>query len=148
MSIRRRREIGSAVSGSVAAIVLAGGAIVHGLWARGSTWPVASREELADLVVGRRPMPGPLACATVSTALAGAAAVTAHSSMTGRSKPGRWTRAAATAVSGVLLVRGIGGAVVDAGNVAPEFRRWNRRLFSPLCVVLGLLVAAGRRSRP
>ncbi len=108
-------------------VALAGASALHGLWATGSAWPTSSPDELADLVVGRRPMPGPAACATVAAALAIAAAVSAS-----------------------LLVRGVGGIGADlagVGDAAPAFRRWNRRLYNPLCVTLAILVAVGRRSR-
>jgi hypothetical protein len=127
MSIRSSTEIIRSGAGSTAVVALAGASALHGLWATGSAWPTSSPDELADLVVGRRPMPGPAACATVAAALAIAAAVSAS-----------------------LLVRGVGGIGADlagVGDAAPAFRRWNRRLYNPLCVTLAILVAVGRRSR-
>jgi hypothetical protein len=137
--------------GSTAGAALAAAAAIHGLWATGSTWPAASTDELADLVVGRRPMPGPAACAVVAGALAVAAATTTLASTGTRAGSAPRTRAAATVVSAALLARGIAGAVTDVchiGEQTPEFRRWNRRLYNPLCVTLGVLAAAGRPSRP
>ncbi len=96
-------------------------------------------------------MPGPAACATVAAALAVAAGATA---CTTRRRPGRLTdhsRTMATVVSASLLVRGVGGIAADlAGKVdaTPAFRRWNRRLYNPLCVTLAILVAIASRSRP
>ncbi|MBA2556656.1 MAG: DUF3995 domain-containing protein [Chloroflexi bacterium] len=145
MSIRVRTET---LSGTIAASTLAVAAAVHVGWATGSTWPAASPDELADLVVGRRPMPGPVACATAALALTGAAVTTAMASTARR--PDARSRAGATMVSAALLARGIGGAVAEIGHLGqttPEFRRSNRRLYNPLCVVLGILVAASRRSR-
>lgn len=132
-------------------MALAGGAAIHGLWATGSTWPAASPDELADLVVGRRPMPGRIACSTVAAALTLAATSTALASTSMQVGSGRRRRAAATVVSAALLTRGVGGAVAEVGHLGkltPEFRRWNRRLYSPLCLVLGTFVAAARPSRP
>jgi len=150
MSMRYRTEIIRVTSGTIATVALAGGAAIHGVWAAGSTWPAASSGELADLVVGRRPMPGRAPCAMVAVALAGAAAATALTSTGDRAASARWSRAAATVVSSVLLARGVGGAVAESchiGQVTPEFRRWNRRLYSPLCLMLGILVAVARWSR-
>ncbi len=129
---------------------LAGASALHALWATGSSWPTTGSDELADLVVGRRPMPGRAACAAVAAALAVAAGATATA--TG-GRPGRLTdhsRTMATVVSASLLVRGVGGMAADLtgmGDATPTFRRWNRRLYSPLCVSLAILVAVGRRSR-
>ena len=129
---------------------LAGASALHARWATGSGWPTSSPDELADLVVGRRPMPGPAACATVAAALAVAAGATACAA---RGRPGRLThhsRTMASVVSALLLVRGVGGLAADlAGKVdaTPVFRRWNRRLYNPLCVTLAILVTVSRRSR-
>jgi hypothetical protein len=151
MSIRSRTEILPLGAGSTAAATLAGASALHALWATGSSWPASSPYELADLVVGRRPMPSAAACATVAAALAVAAVATA-SAAHGRS--GRLThhsRTMTSIVSASLLVRGVGGIAADlAGKVdaTPAFRQWNRRLYNPLCVTLAILVAVGRRSRP
>ena len=129
---------------------LAGASALHALWATGSSWPTSSPGELADLVVGRRPMPGPAACATVAAALAVAAGATA---CTTSGRPGRLTgpsHTMATVASAALLVRGVGGIAADlAGMVdaTPAFRRWNRRLYNPLCVTLAFLIATASRSR-
>jgi hypothetical protein len=148
MSIRSRTESLRVGGGVLAAATLAGAAGLHGLWAAGSTWPAVTADELADLVVGRRPMPGPVACAAVTGALTVAAVATATAS---RGRPGRLarpSRAVAAIVSGSLLARGMGGMVAEVvgiGEATPAFRRWNRRLYNPLCIALALLVAFGRR---
>jgi len=86
MSIPYRTESARIAAGLLSAAALAGAAALHGLWGAGSTWPTGSSDELADLVVGRRPMPGRAACASVAVLLAGAALVTAHATIgTGRS---------------------------------------------------------------
>jgi hypothetical protein len=96
-------------------------------------------------------MPGPAACVAVAGALAVAAGATARATS---GRPGRLTdhsRNMATLVSASLLVRGVGGIAVElagGGGSTPEFRRWNRRLYNPLCLTLAMLVAVGRRSRP
>lgn len=137
-------------AGSIAAAALASASALHAIWATGATWPRSSPDDLADLVVGQRPMPGPAACATVAGALAVASGATWRATI---GRPGRLTdhsRTVATVVSALLLVRGVGGIAIDlAGTIdsAPAFQRWNRRLYNPLCVTLAILVAASRRSR-
>ncbi len=151
MSILPRTEILRLGAGSTAVAALASASALHASWATGSTWPATNPDELADLVVGRRPMPGPAACATVAAGLAVAAGATACAA---RGRPGRLTdrsRTVASVVSTSLLVRGVGGIAVDLtgkGDATPAFRRWNRRLYNPLCVALAILVAVGRRRRP
>ncbi|MGF1667527.1 MAG: DUF3995 domain-containing protein [Acidimicrobiia bacterium] len=138
-------------AGSTAAVGLAAASALHARWATGSSWPRSSHDELADLVVGRRPMPGPAACVAVAGALAVAAGATTQATC---GRPGRLTdrsRTMATLVSAALLARGVGGIAAELagiGDSTPEFRRWNRRLYNPLCVTLGILVAIGRRSGP
>jgi hypothetical protein len=131
-------------------VALAGASALHALWASGSSWPTSSSDDLADLVVGRRPMPGPAACATVAAALAVAAGATACTTV---GRTGRLTdrsQTVATVVSASLLLRGAGGIATDLTGVVdatPAFRRWNRCLYNPLCVTLALLVAIAGRSR-
>jgi len=68
-------------------------------------------------------------------------------------RPGQLTdrsRAVATIVSAALLARSVGGVVADLAGVVdatPAFRRWNRRLYNPLCLTLAILVAVGRQGR-
>jgi len=149
MSIRNRTEIVRPLLGSTAAVALACAAAVHASWAAGSTWPRTTSDELADLVVGRRPMPGPVACSVVAAALGTASVATARASTTTRPGGAPRSRAVASVVAAAMLARGIGGVAADVchlGQQTSEFRRWNRRFYNPLCVSLGVLVAAGRRS--
>jgi len=145
-----RTEILRIGAGSTAAAVLGGASALHALWATGSGWPMTSPDELADLVVGRRPMPSPAACAAVAGALAVAAGMTARAAC---GRPGQLTdrsRAVATIVAAALLARSVGGVVADLAGVVdatPAFRRWNRRLYNPLCLTLAILVAVGRQGR-
>lgn len=151
MSILTRTEIVSLAAGSTAAATLAGASALHALWGTGSSWPLSSQDELADLVVGRRPMPGPAACTAVAAVLAVAAAATAGASYGGLGRFTHHSRRVTAVVSASLLARGAGGIaadLVDKVDATPPFRKWNRRLYNPLCITLALLVAVGRRSRP
>jgi hypothetical protein len=138
------------LAGLTAAVGLGLAGLIHGVWARGSTWPAQSQDELADLVVGQRPMPGPAACAAVATALGGAATATATAALAGSTGGPVVALAGRTAAvtGGALLLRGGGGLAVGSlglGTVTDTFRRWDLRLYSPLCLLLGALTLAGTR---
>lgn len=129
---------------------LLGLAALHGAWGLGSTAPFASHDELADAVLGRRAHPGqptgsvPIASAAACFAVAGALSV-ASSLVADRPRwPGRVRRLGLAVLSGTLLVRGVLGLAgrTDAlvpGSTSLRFRRNDRRLFAPTC----LLLAAG-----
>ena len=151
--------------------LLTGGALVaaaglHVAWAAGSTWPAGDRDALADLVVGSRPMPGPLPCAAVAAALLTAGHLVATSAGTVRPRPRRvprgWWPLGAAAVAAVLGARGAGGlaaavpglaerARARGWGVTEQFRRRDRVLYSPLCLALAVGAAdaaRGRRAEP
>lgn len=121
------------------------------MWAGGSSWPAADREQLADLVVGRRPFPGTGATSAVTVLLGAATAVTAVRSGLLPFPGGRSARpvsVSAKAVVATLVTRGAVGLVVTGlglGQATPEFRRWDLRLYSPGCLALGLAVALASR---
>ena len=132
---------------------LGAAAAVHFAWARGSTWPRETDDELADLVVGTRPMPPRQASAAVGVALTGAAvgvAVAGHSTRGG--PVGRIAGLAALITARVLRTRGLGGLGMAAAgtstsgvDAAEEFRVMDIRLYSPLCV--GLSIGAARAAK-
>ena len=135
---------------------LGAAAAVHFAWARGSTWPRENDDELADLVVGKRPMPPREASAAVGAALTGAAvgvAVAGHSTKGG--PLGRVAGLAAVITARVLRARGMGGlgmaaagASTSGADAAEEFRAMDVRIYSPLCIGLSLGAArAARRAR-
>lgn len=128
-------------------IGLGGASVVHGMWARGSSWPAADRDQLADLVVGTRPFPGRGPTWVVTALLGTAAAVTAARAdlvpFPGGSSA-RPVRVGSKLIAAALLARGTGGLVVSSfglGDSTPQFRRWDLALYSPLCLGLALSVA-------
>ena len=169
MTIRNRTERSSAraTAGVAATIGLAGAGALHALWASGSTWPAADAAELADVVVGRAregterrdgdtgPPPLPARAPTLAVAgLLGAASVLTAGASGLLPLPGRRSedlaRLGARVASGVLLARGTGGLVVSSTGLVPtteRFRRWNLRLYSPLCVGLGGAIVAATGGR-
>jgi len=133
------KDRGGRAARAVTALALGGAAALHAAWACGSTWPAADRDALADLVVGRRPFPSRRDTAAVAVALGAATVVVAAPPRTGRAAP--WHRRARRAIGVVLLARGAAGLVLVATGAYPTadiYRRWDTRLYSPLCLALGL----------
>lgn len=141
------------VTTGLTVIGLGAAGAVHGAWAWGSTWPRQTEDELADLVVGKRPMPPRAASAGVAAALSGAAvavAIAGHS--TSDRRLARVASLVAIITSRALRARGLGGLTMAAvgssttgEDAAEEFRRNDLRFYSPLC--LALSVGAARAAR-
>ena len=136
-------RIGRITALRAAAVVGLGGvAALHAAWARGSSFPARNRSELADRVAGRETMPGALPCLAVAGMLTAAAAVVAGA-------PVQRRRAAVAAASAALLARGAIGLSVGlpTSTASPRFRRLDRALYSPACLVLGAAALTGLRKR-
>jgi hypothetical protein len=132
----------------VATSGLGAAAVLHTMWALGSPWPAADQDELADLVVGRRPFPSPTLTWGVVGLLTTATGITAAAATTTSQR--RWVRVGARGVGTVLLARGAGGLVVSSTqgrDATAAFRHNDVRIYSPLCLVLGAaaMVSVGRR---
>ncbi|MFI5529343.1 DUF3995 domain-containing protein [Kitasatospora sp. NPDC051853] len=128
---------GTRAAAAVAAAGLFAAGALHLVWTV-SPWPLGSAAELAEAVVGVTEDQLPPTGLTLAVAgLLGAAG----GLVLARPGSGAWVvRAGVWTVSGVLLVRGLGGLVVSGAGLgeAPEaFRRWDLALYSPLCVALG-----------
>jgi len=132
---------------------LAALALLHAAWAAGSSWPLPSRAELADAVIGREggEVPSPAACMLVAALLAAAAALVGA----GPSPRSRLRLLAARAVVGTLSLRAAAGLaghteLLSPGSCSPRFRELDRRLYAPLCAALAVLSlpAASRRPAP
>jgi Protein of unknown function (DUF3995) len=86
----------------VAATALSGLAVLHALWATGSSWPLRSRAEYTEIVTGNGEFPSPRACLAVAVLLGtGAVFVSGHP----QAPPGL-QRAGAVGVTAVLATRG------------------------------------------
>jgi len=120
-------------------------AAAHANWARGSSWPLADRHQLARTVAGREAMPPPVAC------LAVAAVLTAGAGLVAGVPPvaPRLGRLGAGAVVAALAARGLVGASgrMPEARACARFAHWDRRLYSPLCLALAGLCAAGLARR-
>lgn len=135
MTIRRR------TARRISTLGLATAGMIHLAWATGSTWPRSDADRLADLVVGVRPFPSPPMTATVVGLITVAIAAVETESRSSRSDDpaARARRLVARGVPGVLALRGIGGLVgssLELGTATDEFRHWDLRIYSPLCLVL------------
>ena len=88
------------------ALVLAAIAGLHFAWARGSSFPFADRDALADSVVGAEAVPSPGACLTI--------APSSRSRL--RSSPVRRSDRPASAASGSRRLRGCSPCAVSPGS--------------------------------
>ncbi|MGI8937422.1 MAG: DUF3995 domain-containing protein [Iamia sp.] len=146
MTIRMRTEATTiTICRRVAVAGTAGMAVLHAAWAAGATWPAPDRDQLADLVVGRRPMPGPGPTGVVVGLLGVTAWAVATVRPPGEGSGGgiesKVARLGARVAAAVLVARGAGGLVASArelGRATPTFRHWDLRLYSPAALGLGL----------
>lgn len=139
------------------AAILAGASLVtiaglHVYWGLGGHWPGTDEPSLTATVVGPTPdgrMPGLGACSVVAALLLAAAALLALArgwvSVDAGQPP--WIATAGTlGAAAVLLARGVGGLFerrLRPAIVGLPYDRLNRRVYSPLCLVLaGALFAS------
>ena len=125
------------------ALILFVVAAIHLSWALGSTWPVNDPESLSAAVVGTpeaTKMPSAGLTFVVALMIAAAAlwpllwqALAPYPHWVPQTLVwlGMWCLAI------VFLVRGVGGFLPMAGKTIEPFRRLNRTIYSPLCIVLG-----------
>lgn len=128
------------------AATLIGLAVLHVAWGRGSSFPLADRDDLAEAVVGTSTVPGPLPCFGVAAAL-----LVAASAVQNRPRwPRRPRRIALAGIAGILGGRGLLGLAGKTSGVAPgsngvRFRRLDRRIYAPLCLGLAAGVLSADR---
>ncbi|MCX5206452.1 DUF3995 domain-containing protein [Streptomyces sp. NBC_00237] len=126
---------------------------LHLLWTF-TPWPLPDATTFSNLIGGEASgtMPPVAPTALVGSALIGSAALTL---MVNETLPGvgpeRLRRLGVYGLSGVMLLRGVGGYALNRGSTS-GFRTWNSALYSPLCIGLGILagtvaVSATRRAQ-
>jgi hypothetical protein len=130
-----------AATRTVTVVSLASLAALHVAWAAGSSWPAADRAALADAIGGFSDVPGPIACGAVAALLALAAACVAGRPQT----VAPLARAGSGVVAFVLSARGAAGiaGVMPHDRRSARFAALNRRVYSPICIALGLASLAG-----
>jgi Protein of unknown function (DUF3995) len=133
--------------GTVAAITIEAIGLLHLAWGFGLTAPAATRQALAQAVVGTTVFPSTASCVVVA-ALLGAAGVIvagrAHpKSAISKALPPILSRTGAGAVSAVLALRGglgLLGGVLGVPATTSTFRMLNLAIYSPLCLALALAI--------
>jgi hypothetical protein len=121
-------------------------AAIHIAWAFGSTWPVRSREDLVELVVGQtreHPFPSRNACLAVALCFVLVTGFFGHAASS--HSESAWSELGTYIIASVFVVRGLGGFAERF--LRPSVRNlpydhWNRVLYSPLCLVLAALTLA------
>lgn len=123
-------------------VILGAIAVLHAMWAAGSSWPFSDRESLSETVWGgpASTLPSPAATMAVTGLLVVAILlVTGQAGMWGNRMP-RWVFAVGTGgVATVLLLRGLLGTAAIWSSAVN--RTWELALFSPLCILLAVLCA-------
>lgn len=131
------------ITGWVTAALLALVGALHVVWMF-SPWPLVDRQAFARRVVGVEVdrLPGRGATLVVAVLLFAAAyLVVARVGGAPPVGPVWVVHAGVATVAAVLLLRGAGGLVTSTRKDT-EFARWDRRLYAPLCLVLGGLCLA------
>ncbi|MBA3294376.1 MAG: DUF3995 domain-containing protein [Geodermatophilaceae bacterium] len=142
------------VSAIIAGVLLAAIGSLHALWAVGSSWPFSDKERLAQVVWGGSASTFPSSAATWAVVVLFGIAVlllTGQAGLWGARIPwwvfwlGSW------GIAAVLILRALLFGFAAIGSDAIN-RTWELALFTPLCIVIGLLCATvarnGSRSRP
>lgn len=134
------------LAAGTAAVIYLAIAALHGYWALGGLWPGSDRDSLNRAIVGGPSgMRGPSRAATwaVTAVLFGAAVcVLGAAGLVALPVAPGLNRGAVLVGAGVLLLRGLEGFVdtrLRPDTVGSRFVTLNRRLYSPLCLALGLL---------
>jgi hypothetical protein len=116
-------------------------ALLHLYWGFGGVWPGKSRRALTSLVFGgseSSAFPGFFACLAVSLGLFAAAALALQLGSTAAWVSPWWVKFAASGFIALFLVRGAGGFAMHRMaqfKDSPDFNHWNRRLYSPFCIL-------------
>ncbi len=134
----------SLLAATVVALALVVLAFIHVYWGLGGAWPARTRAELGPMVVGITPrdvMPNLPACLVVAVLLVTGAGLIAWAAF---AEPWWVSSVGSAGVGVVLALRGLGGYA--DGRLRPATREQpfyalNRRVYSPLCLVLAALIA-------
>ncbi|WP_369395182.1 DUF3995 domain-containing protein [Streptomyces sp. CG1] len=117
--------------------------VLHFIWAV-TPWPFKDKVAFTKALLGNASgtMPPPALSALVAVALLGGGVVTLMTVGTIPSVGPDWLCVAGSyGLTLVMLGRGIGGYFLNSG-AASEFQRLNSKVYSPLCIALGLMSVA------
>jgi Ca2+/Na+ antiporter len=129
--------------GLLLTVIVGAIALLHGYWAAGGLWPGRSQAELAAIVVGRpgmRRMPSARLSAVVTVMLAGLAAwPLLLSPLVACYLASQLAAVGTVLVAAAFLVRGVAGYTpfMASRHSAEPFARYNRSLYSPICLLVG-----------
>ncbi len=120
---------------AIVAAVLVVIALLHLAWALGLWTPIRDEARLARHVIGTRGvirMPGAVPCALVAVALAFVASLPFTPELPGQ-------RILLILAGGVFVARGLAAYMPSWRRLTPEadFARLDRRLYGPLCLLVG-----------
>ncbi|MBY9067392.1 DUF3995 domain-containing protein [Hyphomonas sp. WL0036] len=141
--------------GTVLAFVLGGLGLLHLIWAAGLSFPFPNEQSLARSVVGRRGitrLPSHASVALLGVLLLGggaAAVIMGH--FEDAFPPLKYLLVpVGLFLSGVFFIRAVVGVLPAFERAAPEqpYLTLNRRLYSPLCFLIGLAFLALTFSLP
>ena len=121
-------------------VLLLSVAVAHLLWSIGQTWPIRDEKLLAQTVVGTRDIQKmPPRLASFAVAVATFAAGILALSLADHDSGGMLLTLAGIALAAIFLGRGIAGYTPGwaARTPEPNFRLNDRRVYSPLCLLLG-----------
>lgn len=125
----------SVVTGTTLGVLAA----LHVAWGLGSSFPFHDRAELADAVIGRNTVPSPRACFVVASLLTVGSVLVLNLMPIPKSFR-NWALAAMAAVLALRSAAGFGErtSVLSKGSDSERFRCLDRRLYSPLCLLLAI----------
>lgn len=133
--LRGRAGADPAVRATAAALGVA--AAMHAVWGLKLQVPGVDSARMAEAVSGVGEPPGPAACFAVAGALTTAAALLLG---VPASRPGlvRAGRSGVALALGGRAALGLTGntQLVAPGEITDSFRRWDRMLYTPLCLAL------------
>lgn len=115
--------------------------IAHFLWALGRTWPIRDEKLLARTVVGFRDVERmPPRLFLLAMAVGALAAGVLALALADHDSGGAALSLAGLALAAIFLVRGVLGYTAWWKKLTPEpnFRLNDRRVYSPLCLLLAL----------
>jgi len=129
-------------------LVIIGG--LHVAWALGSPFPARSRSALAQHVIGVEPsgrlMPGQFATWVVAVGLFLLAACVVALGLEVGATVGSALRAVALVFAAIFTLRGVGGffeVALRPAILGTPYMKWSRMFYSPLSLLLALLIAVG-----
>ena len=136
-----------------AGVLLGAIGVLHAVWAVGSTWPFSNKERLSQVVWGAPASTFPSSAATWAVVILIGIAVlvlTGQAGLWGARIPGWVFSLGSWGIAAVLILRALrfGGAAIGSDAIN---RTWELALFTPLCLVIGVLCVTaasnGSRSR-